>query len=62
MLKEADLLTIYWREVVHTILYTLNKVLYQRKYGKTSYELWHVRALKVKYFKIFGNKYYIHND
>lgn len=43
-------------------MYTLNRILYQKKYGKTSYELWYDRTLIVKYFKLFESKCYIRRD
>lgn len=53
---------ISWREAIHTTIYTLNKILYWKRHGKTYYELWYGRTMKVKYFKIFGSKCYIWRD
>lgn len=62
MIKWVELLEVYWKEVIHTKTYTLNIILYQRKYGKTSYELWYGRTPTVKYFKVFGSKFYMWRD
>lgn len=62
MIKGVELLEVYWKEEIHIETYTLNRILYGRKYGKTSYELWYVRTLIVKYFKVFGNKCYSWRD
>lgn len=62
MMKGEELSKFYWREAIHTAPYTLNRILYQRKYGKTSYELWYGKTPTVKYFKVFGSKCYIWRD
>lgn len=62
MIKGAKLPEVYWKEAIHTTTYTLNKCLYQMKYGKTSYELWYDKTLTIKYFKVFGSKCYIRKD
>lgn len=62
MSREENLQEVSWREVIHTIVYTLNRVLFINKFGKTSYELWYGRIPYVKYFKVFGSKCYIRRD
>jgi len=62
MLNEAKLPDVHWREVVHTVLYTLNRVLLRVNTDKTPYELWHGRSATVKYFRVFGRKCYIKRD
>jgi hypothetical protein len=59
MLNEARLSDGYWREVVGTSIYILNKDQLRINSNKTSYELWFGRAPSVKYFKVFGSKCYI---
>lgn len=62
-MKGVTLLVVYWREAIHTTtIYTLNKILYRRKFWKMSYELWYGRASIVKYLKVFGSKCYIRKD
>lgn len=50
MMNEASLPEIYWKEEIHTIVYTLNKVKIRKNHGKTSYELWYGRTLSMKIF------------
>lgn len=52
----------YWRNVVNTIVYTINRI--QLRFGayKTPYELWFGNVPTVKYFRIFGSKCYIKRD
>ena len=59
MLKEAKLLDSFWREVVYTVVYTLNRGQLRVNKDKTPYELWYGRPALVKYFKVFGSNYYI---
>jgi transposase InsO family protein len=59
MLNEAKLSDGYWREVVSTTIYILNRGQLRVNSDKTPYELWFGRAPLVKYFKVFGSKCYI---
>jgi hypothetical protein len=59
MLNEARLSDGYWREVVSTTIYILNRGQLRINSNKTPYELWFGRAPSVKYFKVFGSKCYI---
>ena len=59
MLFENDVPKTFWREVVNTIVYTLNKVQIRKGMGKIPYELWFGYSQSVKYFRIFGSKCYI---
>jgi hypothetical protein len=59
MLNEAKLSDGYWREVISTIVYILNRGHLRINSNKTPYELWFGRAPSVKYFKVFGSKCYI---
>ena len=49
----------YWREVVYTTVYILNRRQLRVNKDKTHYELWHGRPTSVKYFKVFGSDCYI---
>jgi hypothetical protein len=59
MLNEAILSYGYWREVVSTTVYILNRGQLEINSDKTPYELWFGRAPSVKYFKVFRSKCYI---
>ena len=59
MLNEAKLSDGYWREVVSTTIYILNRGQLRVNSDKTHYELWFGRVPSVKYFKVFGSKCYI---
>lgn len=47
----------YWREVINSFVYTLNRVQVKKYANTTPFELWYGYALDVKYFKIFGMLY-----
>jgi hypothetical protein len=59
ILNEAILSDGYWREDVGTTIYILNKGQRKINSNKNSYELWFGRDPSVKYFKVFGSKFYI---
>ena len=52
----------YWREVVSTIVYTMNQVQINKGKNATPFELWYGHSPNVKHFKIFGCKCYILKD
>lgn len=52
----------YWREDVSIVVYTLNSVQVKKGRNATHFELWYGYAPNVKYFKIFGRKFYILKD
>lgn len=62
MLNKANLPNVYWKEVVHTIIYTLNRVQLRVNKKITPYELWYDRKPLVKHFKVFGSKCFIKRD
>lgn len=62
MLKDANLLDVYWKEVVHTSSYILNKLQVKVNNSKTPYKLWYGRTATSRYFKILGSKCYIKRD
>ena len=59
MFNEEKLSDSFWREVVYTAVYILNRGQLRVNKYKTHYELWYGRPSSVKYFKVFGNKCYI---
>ena len=62
MVVENDVSKTFWREVVNTIVYTMNRVQVKKDTNKTPYELWFGHSPTVKYFKFFGIKCYIKRD
>lgn len=62
MLKDANLPNVYWKEYVHIVVYILNRVQVRVNHTKTPYELWHGKVHTIKYFMIFGSKWYIRKD
>jgi hypothetical protein len=56
MMIKGNVLHICWREVVSTIVYTLNKVNIKGDIGKTPYELWFGHVPTIRYFKNFKRK------
>ena len=62
MLVENDVSKIFWREVMNTKIYTMNRVQVRKETNKTPYELWFGHSPTVKYFKIFESKCYIKRD
>ena len=62
MLAENDVSKMFWREYMNIVVYTMNRVQIIQGIGKTPYELWFGHTHFVKYFRIFGRKYYIKRD
>ena len=62
MQNEASLSDKFWREVVDTMVYIMNRRKIWVNNSKTPYELWKVRPTIVKCFKLFGGKCYIKSD
>lgn len=62
MTKDATFANVYWKEVVHTIVYILNMVQIRVNHTKKPYEVWNGRPHTMKYFRIFGSKCYIRRD
>ena len=61
MMKKSVALK-YWKEAVSIAIYTLNRVRVKKGANLTPYELWFGYTPSVKYFKIFGSKFYILKD
>lgn len=59
---EENRIDVYWREVVHTAIYILNRGLLRLKKNKNPYELLYGRQTTMKYFRVFGRKSYIRRD
>lgn len=59
MLNESNLLDVYWKELVHTVVYTLNRAQLRVHNKRKPYELWYGKKPSVKYFKVFGSKCFI---
>ena len=62
LMMEKNVALKYWREVVSTVLYTLNHVQVKKGTHSTPFELWYGYPQNVMYFKIFGSKCYILKD
>ena len=64
MLVENDVSKTFWREVVNTTVYTMNRVQVRKETNKTPYELLFGYSPIVKYFKKIGSKCYMkrHDD
>ena len=54
LMMEKNVILKYWKEVMSTIVYTLNRVQVKKGENLTPYELWFSHAPSVKYIKIFG--------
>lgn len=59
---ENNISYIFWREVVNTLVYIMNKVQITQGIGKTPYEIWFGHTPMVRYFRISGSKCYIKRD
>lgn len=59
LLLSVGLPNTFWKEDVHTTIYTLNIVQLRVKTHCTPYELWFGKSFNVGYFKIFGSKCFI---
>jgi len=62
MIKEANLLEVYWREAIHTAIYIQNRVQVKLNDTKTPYELCYGRIPTTKYLNFFGSKCYKRRD
>ena len=62
LLNETKLLKYFWVDVVHTICYTLNKVLIRPILKKTPYELYKGRKLNISHLRAFGCKCFVLNN
>ena len=56
LMMEKNVALKYWREVVSTTFYTLNRVQVKKGTNATPFELWYGHSPNVKHFKVFGCK------
>ena len=62
MLCEGNLPKYFWAEAVNNACYILNRVLIRTIIRKTPYELWNNIKPNIKYFHVFGCKYFVLNN
>jgi len=62
LLNETKLPKYFWANVVHTICYTLNKVLIRSILKKTPYELYKGRKPNIYHLRVFGCKCFVLNN
>jgi hypothetical protein len=58
MLNKAKLPDTFWREVVSTTVYILNRAQIRLNNSDTPYELWKGRPTTIKYFKVWDQVLY----
>ena len=52
----------YWREAISIVVYILNNVQDKKSTHHPPFEIWYGYSPNVKYFKVFGSKFYIFKD
>ncbi|KAL6348246.1 hypothetical protein AAG906_005538 [Vitis piasezkii] len=57
-----ELPTHFWTEAINTACYTSNRTHMCPHIRKTCYELWKGKKPSVKYFKVFGSRFYVLKD
>ena len=62
MLAESGLPKKFWTEAINTACHILNKVMIRPILNKTPYELLKGKKPNISYFKLFGVKYFVHNN
>jgi hypothetical protein len=62
MLNEAKLPDKFWRDVVYTIVYILNRAKIRANHDKMPFKLWFGKPSSVKHFRAFGRKCYIERE
>ena len=62
MLSESRLPMYFWAEVVNIACYTQNRTLITKELEKTPYEIMTNKKPTLKYFHVFGGKYFILKD
>ena len=62
MLSEAKLPLYFWAKAVNTACYTQNRNLINKDHNKTSYEIMSNKKPIVKYFHVFGAKWFTLKD
>ena len=62
MLSQSKFPIDFWAEAVNTACYTQNRTLFNRDHGKTPYEIMANRKPTLKYFHLFGGKFFVLKD
>ena len=52
----------FWGEAMNTSCHIGNRIFFRVGTNKTAYEIWNGKKPRVKYFRVFGSKWYILND
>ena len=52
----------FWGEAMNTSCHIGNRIFFRVGTNKTAYEIWNGKKPRVKYFRMFGSKWYILND
>ena len=61
-MSDFNISDIFWSQAVIIVVHIQNKGLIRVNKRKTPNELWKGRPTDVKYFRVFGSKYYIMRD
>ena len=62
MLSESRLSMYFWDEAVNTACYTQNRTLINKDLMKTPYEIMNDKKPTLKYFHVFGSKFFVIKD
>jgi hypothetical protein len=62
MLMDFKLSDIFWTQAVHIVVHIQNILMLRNNTHKTPYELRKGRPANVKYFIVFGRKFYIKRE
>ena len=62
MFSESKLPMYFWDKVVNTTCYTQNQTLINKDLMKTPYEIMKDKKPTLKYFHVFGAKYFVLKD
>nr|GFB41597.1 hypothetical protein [Tanacetum cinerariifolium] len=62
MLTFANLPSFLWAEAIATACFTQNRSIIHKRFDKTPYELINKRKPNIKFFRVFGCRYYLLND
>ena len=52
----------FWGEAMNTSCHIGNRIFFRVGTNKTAYEIWNGKKPRIKYFRMFGSKWYILND
>nr|GFA45151.1 hypothetical protein [Tanacetum cinerariifolium] len=62
MLTFANLPSFLWAEAIATACFTQNRSIIHKHFDKTPYELINKRKANIKFFRVFGCRWYVLND